>query len=90
MECPKCGEQLMVAAVVPEEQSLVISMTSESEMFDAEGVADTLKATARSMRAIAKELDSRVAVFLKDIRVTPGRIDIEVKIVEKSKAPENC
>ena len=85
--CTHCKQQHKItpSAFVPEYQHLTMSLKSESEMFDAQGLGDLLTATAKSMRAVAKGMGTSVAVFVSSVTVTHGSIDVGFVIAEKRK-----
>ena len=85
MPCPHCGGEVSAAAIVPDEQQMTVTLTSESELFDIEGVADVMKATGKTMRAIADAMEQKVAVFVKSVIVEPNKVAITVLVVECAK-----
>lgn len=79
--CPKCGEPLVLAALIPESQSLTVELTSESELLPALVIGDALKGMDAVLREVAKESGQPVAVLVRSIAVEPFKARIEFNIV---------
>jgi hypothetical protein len=81
--CPHCDGEIEfdVTAIVPKSQTLTFEIKSDKgEMIGAELVAEAIHAMSKTLIAVAESLGSKVAVFVKDIRVTRGSVLIELTI----------
>lgn len=85
MTCPHCDGVVSVAAMVPSSQTMEVTLDSEAEHFDAQGVGDVLTSLAKSLRGVAESLGTKVAVFVEDIKVKPYRVTVSLLVVDAEK-----
>lgn len=85
MECPKCHEQLQVAAFVPDEQRFSMAIEFEQEWVAARTFGDTITNTAKLLQSVAKELGQSVAVVIERIEYEPRKAAVHFVILSKAK-----
>ena len=87
IECPKCKESFPVVAraIIPKEQELSISLTSENEMFCAKTIGSVISNMEKLQRGVAENMGMKVVVFIKSIDLKPYALTIRFVIIETSK-----
>ncbi len=82
-DCPHCGGEIEfdVKAAIPDSQTITVSVKSDSSlMVGAELVSGVIAETSKTLIGVAESMDQKVAVFVKDIRVKPGSVDIDLTV----------
>ncbi len=79
VKCPSCGEEMCLEALasVPASQKTSMRLTSESELIAAEVIGNVIAQQCKVFQAVAKQMGTRVAVFVSNMTCTPGVVEIE-------------
>lgn len=86
LKCPDCQHEIEVSleSVIPASQVLHMELESHSEFFSADSIGRAISSMAAIQTGVAKNLGSEVAVFIKSIEVTPGKMRIGFLITNNS------
>lgn len=75
--CPKCETPLRVSLMIPKEQRFIFAISHDNEFIAAETIGGTVTAMRKLMRGIAKQQGVNLDVFISNLSMTAGRVEIE-------------
>ena len=85
--CPYCKKEYntLVEACVPDEQKISITIKTESENISADTLGSFLVNMTKVYKAVAKDLGTKIVVFVKDIQMKPSQTTIDLYLVGAKK-----
>jgi len=85
--CPHCNKKhsISIESSIPDKQKMSITLTAKSPFIDAEVVGKTIINTAKLLKAVAKEIDGKVSVFIHNITVIENEVKIEFIVAKVKK-----
>ena len=77
-KCPTCSHEFEAAfvATVPDKQIFTLDITMQSEIISATVLGDIITSTSKLLEAVAKEIHSRVHVFIQSVQCEPQKVSI--------------
>lgn len=76
MECPKCHEKIAFAAVIAEEQRLVVALEFDGPCLAAQTLGGLLTNTSELLIEIAKNAGAPMTVMVESITYGEGQLKI--------------
>jgi hypothetical protein len=87
MNCPKCETPLVLASVVPTEQTLTFEISHEGAFLNAVTVGAVISNMTVILQESAKEHSSRVDVYVKSYSHVEKKTRIEFLVLATAKEP---
>lgn len=84
--CPHCEKEFGVSAksVIPPEQRMSVRLTLEEGMsgISAKTLGEHISATESLLRNVAKDMGSKISVFVEDVRFEAKTIEMDYFLTE--------
>lgn len=82
VSCPSCGASFAVEAIalVPQSQKMKVTLHSESQFIAAKSLGGVITANAALLKAVARDIGTKVEVFVCGIERRDNAIEIEFLI----------
>ena len=93
LTCPSCGAEIALGleATVPQQQTITVTIRSESKYISAEMIGGTILNQTEILQSVAARMGIRVAVFISKITTEDHVVDIEFTVATvKQETDEKC
>ena len=87
MKCPHCDRNICFVAKTPAKQTVTMTITSDTDMFDAEPFGESLAAFAKSLRCVGEAIGNDVVIFLQGVEISTGKVSATLIVASHVKEP---
>lgn len=85
IKCPHCDGEIYLnyQSVLPSDQVVSFELSNpDTILINSELLGETLKSVSESIQKTAASIGGTVATYVKDIRIEPGKLAVEIAIAD--------